>query len=376
MRKIVYVTGTRADFGLLESTLKQAAGEPELNLSVCVTGMHLSQNYGYTVREVEKSGLRLCGTIPVDLEETSGASMAKAVGSGIIGMVDVFNREKPDLVLVLGDRGEQLAGALAAIHLNIPVAHIHGGERSGTVDEPVRHAISKLSHYHFVATEGSRERLIRMGEREESIFVAGAPGLDGLKELARISRKQLCEPHRLDPDKPLALVLLHPVLQEAGLGDQHARQMMDAVLECNLQAVTFLPNADAGGNHIREALETYRDRPEVRLLVHMPRKEFVSWMAQADVIIGNSSSGIIEAATFGTPVVNIGNRQNGRERSGNVQDASHEADNIVKAIQSSLNGGRVSVKNVYGDGLAGKRIVDLLKTLPLTPLVLQKFNTY
>ena len=204
MRKIIYVSGTRADFGLIESTLLLAQENPELDVSICVTGMHLSPRFGETVKEIEQSGLRICGRIPVDTEKTSGASMARAIGTELNAMVDVFEKEQPDLVLVLGDRGEQLAGALTAIHLNIPVAHLHGGERSGTVDEPVRHAISKLAHYHFAATEGSKERLVRMGEQEDHIFVTGAPGLDGLQAMAQRSREELCGEQKLNPKQPVS----------------------------------------------------------------------------------------------------------------------------------------------------------------------------
>ena len=164
MRKILYISGTRADFGLLSSTLNLAQQDSTLEVSVCVTGMHLASGYGNTVSEIEEAGLRICGRIPVLLEDTTGASMARALADELAGMIPVLEKEQPDLVLLLGDRGEMLAGALAAIHLNLPVVHIHGGERSGTVDEPVRHAISKLAHYHFAATESSKKRLIKMGD--------------------------------------------------------------------------------------------------------------------------------------------------------------------------------------------------------------------
>ncbi len=376
MRKIVYVSGTRADFGLMKSTLLSAANHPVLDVSICVTGMHLSPRFGDTVKEIESSGLRICGRIPVDTEETSGAAMARAIGMEVGAMVDLFEKERPNLVLVLGDRGEQLAGTLAAIHLNIPVAHLHGGERSGTVDEPIRHAISKLAHYHWVATEGSKQRLIRMGEREDHIFVTGAPGLDGLKEMAQRSREELCREQQLDPNQPVALVVFHPVLQEADQAGHQAEQLMEALMDCSLQTMVLMPNADAGGNRIRETLERYRSRSEVRLAVHMPRTDFVSWLAAADIMVGNSSSGIIESGTFGLPVVNIGNRQNGRERNSNVHDVSTDRSAIAREVAKIIKAGKSPMKNIYGDGQTGHRIVDLLATLPLTPDLLEKSNAY
>lgn len=376
MRNVIYISGTRADFGLLASTLQRMQADPELGVSVCVTGMHLSEHYGNTVNEIEAAGLRICGRVPVNVDETSGASMARALGTEILGMVDVFQREQPDLVMVLGDRGEQLAGALAAIHLNIPVVHLHGGERSGTVDEPVRHAISKLAHYHFVATQTSYERLVRMGEREDRIFITGAPGLDGIKELATRSRKDLCAERDLDAGKPVALVLFHPVLQETSSMARQTVHLMEALQECGVQAVVLMPNADAGGSRVRDVIEQYRDRPGFRVAVHMRREEFVSWLAAADVMAGNSSSGIIEAATFGLPVVNIGTRQSGRERSGNVIDVAAEQSAIAGGIRHALKADFNAVQNVYGQEDAGCKIVELLKTIPLDPAILSKSNTY
>ncbi|HID92925.1 MAG TPA: UDP-N-acetylglucosamine 2-epimerase (hydrolyzing), partial [bacterium (Candidatus Stahlbacteria)] len=199
MRKIIYVTGTRADYGLMASTLKSVDMCSDIELSICVTGMHLLEKYGLTATEIERDGLKICGKINVDLGDTSGKTMAIAIADELSGMVEVFTREKPDLVMVLGDRGEMLAAAIAAIHLNIPVVHIHAGERSGSVDETVRHAISKLSHYHFTATEEARERLVKMGEWPENIFVTGAPGLDGITELATTDKASLCRESGLDP---------------------------------------------------------------------------------------------------------------------------------------------------------------------------------
>ncbi|QPJ60706.1 MAG: UDP-N-acetylglucosamine 2-epimerase (hydrolyzing) [Candidatus Nitronauta litoralis] len=376
MRKILYVSGTRADFGLLSSTLKLAHQDPGLEISVCVTGMHLAPGYGNTVNEIEESGLRICDRIPVLLEDTSGASMARALADELAGMIPVFEKERPDLVLLLGDRGEMLAGALAAIHLNLPVVHIHGGERSGTVDEPVRHAISKLAHYHFAATENSQKRLIQMGEAEENIFITGAPGLDGLKSLAQKSREQLCSELNFDSNVPLALVLFHPVLaEEAAAGDQ-ITCLMDTLQMCKTQSVALMPNSDAGGNRIRSALEKYRGKEGVNLQVHLPRIDFVSLMKNADIMVGNSSSGIIEAATFGTPVVNVGQRQQHRERNANVIDVPVEPTAIANAVRQAFTRGRFPEKNIYGNGDAGTRIVDLLKTLPITPELLNKTNAY
>jgi GDP/UDP-N,N'-diacetylbacillosamine 2-epimerase (hydrolysing) len=376
MRRVCYISGSRADFGLLERTLALARSDSRLDPSVCVTGQHLCAAYGDTVRDIEASGLRICARVPVALDGSGGATMARAIGRELIGIVDALEAEKPEVVLVLGDRGEMLAGALAAIHLNIPVVHLHGGERSGTVDEPVRHAISKLAHYHFVSTQGARERLVRMGERAECIFVTGAPGLDGLREEAARSRADLCRELGFDARRPVALVVIHPVVQEAAQGGGHAAMVLEAVLGAGCQALCLTPNSDAGGQQIRGALARYEEQRDVRIRTHLPRRDFASWLAAADVMVGNSSSGIIEAAAFGLPVVNVGDRQRERERSANVIDVQIEARAIGAAIEHALAAGKREVANVYGDGQASQRIVELLAGVPLDAALLRKSNAY
>ena len=375
MRKVCYVSGTRADFGLMRHALQLARDAGDLDVSVCVTGMHLSPLFGSTVRDVEASGLRICARLPLALDEGSGAQMARATAKAMAGMVDAFESERPQVVVVLGDRGEMLAGAYAAVHLGIPVVHVHGGERSGTVDELVRHAISKLAHYHFVATAGARERLVRMGEQPQHVFVTGAPGLDDLAE-SHIFRKELCAAQGLDAARPIALVIFHPVLQEAAEAGAQTTELMEGVLAAGCQALCFAPNSDAGSAAVRAVLERYAGRQGVKLVTHMERKDYVSWMAAADVMAGNSSSGIIEAASLGLPVVNVGSRQNARERSGNVADMRPERKAIAAAIARALKAGKRSYQNVYGDGKAGPRIVELLRTLPLDATLLAKTNAY
>lgn len=375
-RRVCYVSGTRADFGLLAGTLHRAAADPRLELSICVTGMHLLPPFGETVREIEASGLAIGGRIPVNLADGDGAAMARALGQALIGLTDHFVATRPDLVLVLGDRGEMLAATLAAVHLNIPVAHLHGGERSGTVDEPVRHAISKLAHYHLTATAGARDRLIRMGEQAGRVFVTGAPGLDGLAQAPVRPRAELCVAMGLDPAQLVALVIFHPVLQEAEDAGRQMREVLSAVRDAGLQALCLMPNSDAGNASIRAALEGRRGEPGVSLVTHLPRPDFVAWMAAADVMVGNSSSGVIEAASLGLPVVNVGERQAGRERSGNVVDCPPVAAAVAAAIRQALALRGHRFTNAYGDGMAGERVVELLASLPLNPELLCKSNAY
>lgn len=375
-RRIVYISGTRADFGLMESTLRTIQQDPRLEVGVVATGMHLSAAHGNTVRDIEASGLPLVASVPVEMSPATGATMARNIGRMLTEFVPVLEAGRPDLVLLLGDRGEMLAGALAAIHLNIPVAHVHGGERSGTVDEPVRHAISKLSHFHFVATAEARERLVRMGELPGNVHVTGAPGLDGLRELAVRSKGELARAAGLDPARPVALLVFHPVLQEAAAAGGQAAALVDSLRRHGLQILALLPNADAGSEAIRELLVARRDAGDLTLATHFPRQDFVAWMAAADLLVGNSSAGIIEAASFGTPVVNIGMRQNLRERNANVIDCGAATQDIEAAVDRALRAGRQPARNVYGDGAAGPRIAELLATVSLAPSVLMKTNAY
>lgn len=375
-RRIVYITGTRADFGLMQSTLKHLDGDPRLSLSVVATGMHLDPAYGLTVAEIEQAGLTIAARIDIEKGTPSGALMGANVGRMLTGFIPPLQAEAPDLVLLLGDRGEMLAGAIAALHLNIPVAHIHGGERSGTVDEPVRHAISKLSSLHLVATQQSRTRLIAMGEAEANIHVVGAPGLDGLAELPQRDRQALAREHGLDAGRSIALLVYHPVLQEAAAAGDHVTAIVDALLSAGAQVVALKPNSDAGSGAVRDRLESYAAAGRIHLFTHLPRTAFTEFMAAADVMVGNSSSGIIEAATFGTPVVNIGSRQNLRERNANITDVGVEREDIIAAIAAALSRGRYPARNVYGDGHAGERIDELLATTDLAALSLGKTNAY
>lgn len=375
-RHICYLSGTRADFGLMVSTLRLINARPELSLSILVTGMHLSPQYGLTVREIESENFRILGRVSCFMGSTDGAQMARNIGVMLQGIVDVFTAERPDVLLLLGDRGEMLAGALAASHLGIPAVHLHGGERSGTVDEPVRHAISKLSHLHLVATSQSRNRLIRMGERPEHVHVVGAPGLDGLSDLTINHRGELCTREGLDATAKLALLIFHPVLQEAGRAGSQMRTIAQGLCDADYQVLALMPNSDAGSHDVAQVLLSF-ERPS-RFVVkrHLPRPQFVAWMACVDVMVGNSSSGIIEAATFGTPVINLGSRQNMRERNANVYDVDIDDSAFRVALSSVPERGFLPSANVYGDGMAGPRIVEYLATCDLSGDLQNKCNAY
>jgi GDP/UDP-N,N'-diacetylbacillosamine 2-epimerase (hydrolysing) len=375
-RHICYITGTRADFGLMASTLRDIKACPELSLSVLVTGMHLAPEYGLTVQEVEAEGFHILGRVPCEMACTDGAQMARNIGVMLQGFVDVLEIDRPDVLLLLGDRGEMLAGALAASHLGIPVVHMHGGERSGTVDEPVRHAISKLAHLHLVSTEGARERLIRMGELAEHVTVVGAPGLDGVTESVMAGREKLCASEGLDPSAQLALLIFHPVLQEAGDAGHQMQTIAQELCDTGYQVLALMPNSDAGSAEVAAVLRGFEKPGRFVVKTHLPRPLFISWMSCVDVMVGNSSSGIIEAASFGTPVINLGIRQNMRERNTNVCDVPIEALAFRGALTTIPRRGELPHVNIYGDGHTGPRVAKYLSSVSLDKKLMIKCNAY
>lgn len=379
MRRIAYLTGTRADFGLMQSTLRRLQAMPSIEISLFVTGMHLSAAYGDTVREVQASGLPIAASVPVAIDERTPEAMARAIGQAVQGLTQALSAHRPDLLLVLGDRGEMLAGAIAALHLGIPIAHLHGGERSGTVDEPIRHAITKLSHLHLVASEEARDRVVRMGELPEQVHVVGAPSLDDIVGRPPVAREAVLQRLGLAADARYALVLFHPVVQEARQAGEQTRALAQAlreeVLAQGLSAVWLAPNADAGSAAIVEEMrQASADR--LRCITHLPREAYLDALGGAEVLLGNSSSGIIEAASFGTPVVNVGSRQRLRQRNANTIDCEPDAPAIAQALRRALQHGRYPRQNVYGDGHAGERIAQLLATHPLPRKLLDKANAY
>ena len=374
LRKIIYLSGTRADFGLMKSSLLLLSEVADL--SIAVTGMHLAPGFGQTIDDIRAAGLRICGEVPIDVASRTAHSMSVGIGECLIGMTALLQREKPDILVLLGDRGEMLSGAIAALHLGIVCVHIHGGERSGTVDEPVRHAISKLSHYHLVATSESKERLIRMGERADAVHVTGAPGLDGLLEIAEKSIKDVELALNLPLNQSFILAVFHPVVQQAFDAYTQTNNLLMALKRAGLPVIWLEPNSDAGSNDVLKALADIGLPASSSQFKHLDRGLFAAAMKHCSVMVGNSSAGIIEAASFSTPVINVGDRQRLRERSANVMDVAPEAHAIYTAIRNALQTGKVPCDNSYGDGQAGPRIASLFTTFALDPSVLDKSNSY
>ena len=378
-RKILYITGTRADYGLMKSVLREIENHPKLELELIATGMHLMPEFGMTINEIKKDGFKI-HEIAATYEQDNKQSMANFVGKFIQLLTDKVKKIKPDIILLLGDRAEMLAGAIVGTYLTIPVAHIHGGDISSTVDEIVRHAITKLAHIHFPATEKSAERIIKMGEESWRVHVVGAPGLDLIVNEKLLSKEEICKNLSLDPKKPIFLVIQHPVTMEIEQAEKQMRETMEAITHLKQQTVVVYPNADAGGRKMVEVIKEYEKYPFIKLFKNIPHKEYLSLMKYAAVMIGNSSSGIVEAPSFKLPVVNIGTRQEGRERANNIIDADYDKEEIKKAIKKALSPEfkeKVKkCKNPYGDGKTGERVANILDKIKIDNRLLQKKQVF
>jgi len=379
-RKILYITGTRADYGLMKSVLREIENHPKLELEVIATGMHLMPEFGMTINEIKKDGFKI-HEIAATYEQDNKQSMANFVGKFIQLLTDKVKKIKPDIIMVLGDRGEMLAGAIVGTYLTIPVAHMHGGDISSTVDEIVRHAITKLAHIHFPATEKSAERIIKMGEDPSNVFVVGAPGLDIILNENLIEPTKLSEKYNLDLSEPILLVIQHPVTTEVEDAPTQIRETLEAISELRYQTILIYPNADAGGRNMIKVIKEYEKYPFIKIFKNIPYKEYLSLMNIVGVMVGNSSSGIIEAPSFGLPVVNIGTRQEGRQRAENVIDVDYDKEQIKAAIKKALYDEVFkekikNCKNPYGDGKAGVRIADILSKIKIDKRLLQKNITY
>jgi UDP-hydrolysing UDP-N-acetyl-D-glucosamine 2-epimerase len=379
-RTVLYISGTRADYGLMKPVLAQLANDEDFNLEVIATGMHMMPEFGLTVQEIEKDGFK-CHKIPVTYEDNTRKAMAVFLAKFLQAFIDSVSTIQPNFILLLGDRAEMLAGAVTGAYLGIPVAHIHGGENSSTVDDPVRHAITKLSNIHFPATTQSAERIIRMGEKPEFVFVAGAPGLEQIREGRLVEPEKIASEFGLDLRVPILLVLYHPVTLEENAAGEQMSMILNAISELKFQTIIVYPNADAGSRDVIGKINEFSNRPFIKIFRNIDHTQFLSLLRISSVLIGNSSSGIIEAASFGLPVVNIGSRQRGRERGPNVIDAGYNGREILKAIQFSLYDRKFidslkSCKNPYDNGKTAEIITGTLRTITINRTLLEKKMTY
>jgi UDP-hydrolysing UDP-N-acetyl-D-glucosamine 2-epimerase len=381
-RKICVVTTSRAEFGLLLGLMRSIRNDPALRLQVIVAGMHLAAEFGMTLREVEAEGIRPDWKIDMHLTGNSELANVKSIGVGLNGFAAAYTELKPAIVVLLGDRFELLSAAIAALMLRIPIAHIHGGERTeGAIDESVRHAVTKMASLHFAATEPYRRRIIQMGEAPGCVYNFGAPGLDRMHDIPLLTRSQLEKEIDFSLEGPVALVTYHPVTLDRGRVDIQVGHLVGALKQSGLKAILTMANADAQGKRINDLLGALCAQMPGRFkwIPHLGHRRYLSCLKHCSIMIGNSSSGLTEAPSFRLPVVNIGDRQRGRIRAANVIDVPCSRAEILRGIKRACSRRfRNSLKVLrnpydrYHDGRTSERIKTILKRVALSDGLLKK----
>lgn len=376
--RLLFLNGSRGEWGYIRPIIelaRQRGDDPR----ICATNMLLLSSHGSLVDEIEADGFPIADRIFMSLEGHTHHTMVKSLGIFLTSFVDVLLRERPDWLLLAGDRGEQLMGAVAAAYAYVPVAHIQAGERSGNIDGVTRHAIGKFVHLHFAANADAAERLRRLGEEDFRIHQVGAPQLDELVQGRFASLEELTARYSTALDQPYLLVVQHPVTEEYDETEQHVDDLVDALAQFELPRIWILPNNDAGSDRLRRRLLARRTRATT-VFANLPRRDFLGFLAGAACIVGNSSAGLLEAPTFGIPAVNVGRRQEDRVRGRNVIDSEYAADDIAAALERALAPGfRESIagsENPYGDGRSAARILDVLQNTRKDDRLLVKRLTY
>jgi GDP/UDP-N,N'-diacetylbacillosamine 2-epimerase (hydrolysing) len=375
-RKIFIVVERRADYSRYKPILEKLKQDSFFRIHLVVTGICLLDFHGKDVNYIRDDGFEIAAELEMftaNRPDTTG-EMVRSMARVMSYLVDELERAKPDLVLSGFDIGANMAVTMAAAHMNIPVAHIQGGEVTGSIDESIRHAMSKFSHIHFPATELSKQRLIRMGEDPKNIFVVGCPSIDVLVNTPNVNRKRLEEFFNLDFSMPVLLMIQHPVTTEVFDSFSQIKETVEAIEESAIQTVVLLPNNDAGYSNIIE----YIKESNLKWFPSLPGDIFINLYRNISALIGNSSSGIHETPTMGIPAINIGNRQQGRERASNVIDVENNKKSIIAGIKKAIYDedfrDMVSkIENPYGDGTSAQRIVDILRTISLDNLVQKRF---
>lgn len=378
MRKIAVVTGTRAEYGLLKNTMKKITKNVNLQLQLIVTGSHLSRDFGYTIDEILLDGFYVDQKLPILINSSEKCSTPKEMGLLMIGLSQAFARLQPDLLLILGDRYEIFAAASTAMSMNIPIAHISGGEiTEGAIDEQIRHAITKMSHIHFAGVEIYKQNIINMGEETWRVFNVGEPGIENIKLTNFASEKKLKQQLNVSVDKETLLITYHPVTLESDKLQYQMENLIKALNTINKKMIITYPNADNGGDYIISKLEELANKNvNVKLFKNLGSVNYLSIMKLCGAVVGNSSSALIEAPYLKVPVVNIGNRQKGRLMADNIICCNNEYDEIMEAINKSLsNEFREKVnqsKSLYGEGNTSEEIVKILENIDIDDKLLKK----
>lgn len=378
-RKILVVLVDRANYGRLKPVMAAIAARPELELQVLTAGTMVLERFHQPVQIVKEDGFPVDGEVYIELEGSTPATMAKSVGFGIVEFASEFQRLKPDIVLLIGDRYETLAAAIAAAYMNICIVHIQGGEVSGSIDESARHAITKFAHFHFPSTKRSAEYLIRMGEDPASILGIGCPSSDIARQLNRTLSAETINGQGsgafIDLRKPFLLVVFHPTTTEYGSEREQMKELLAALDQVSMPSILLWPNIDAGADHISKAIRLFRDQRKpswLRILTNLKPEDYLKLLSETACAVGNSSSFVRDASYFGTPVVLVGARQDGRETDEHVITAKPATAEIFAAIKYQLDHGRYKPSTLYGDGHVSSRIAKAL--VRLTPYVQKRLH--
>lgn len=379
-RKVCVVTGTRAEYGLLQWVMRGISEEPKLDLQVIATGMHLSPEFGLTYREIERDGFRIDRKVEMLLSSDTAVGVAKSMATGLAGFADAFEQLAPDVVLVLGDRFEIFSAAAAAMVARIPIAHLHGGEATeGVIDEPIRHSVTKMAHLHFVAAAEYRQRVIQLGEQPRRVFLVGGLGIDSIVKLPLLDRAALEESLDFRLGLRNLLVTFHPLTLEDGTSETQMEELLAALAELpDTHLIFTMPNADTDGRALMAMLREFvAGHRNARVFTSLGQLRYLSCVRHVDGVVGNSSSGLIEVPTFGKPTVNIGDRQRGRLRAASVIDCAPDGRSIAVAIARMYSPEFQAVahaaQNPYGDGGASSRVVEVLATVSLDDIVKKRF---
>lgn len=377
MKRICILTATRAEYGLLSPLIKRLIKTQEFDVRVAVTGMHLSTEFGLTWKEIEQDGVHIDRKIEMLLSADTSAAISKSMGVALMGFADYFDEVSPDALIVLGDRYEVLAVCVAAMNKRIPIFHIHGGEiTEGAVDDAIRHCITKLSYLHFTSTEKYRRRVIQMGEEPSRVFNVGALGVENVLYAPKLTKKELEESIGWELGNQYAVLTFHPTTLEVNTSKKQIEELLKAIEQFpDIQFLATKANADTDGRIINRCLEAYADTHQhLRCYTSLGMKRYLSALKYARFVIGNSSSGLLEAPVLGIPTVNIGNRQKGRIRGKSVVDCKPESEDIMDAIQNALLMNIEKIESPYGYGKTSGKIVEIIKKeLDANHSVVKKF---
>ncbi|MBI9074125.1 MAG: UDP-N-acetylglucosamine 2-epimerase (hydrolyzing) [Desulfatibacillum sp.] len=381
--KLCLVITTRGNYAKVKSIIQAAQNDPDVELQIIVGGGAILAKYGNIADSLINLGVKVDRRIHFLVEGETPVTMAKSAGLAVSEFTTAFENLNPDIVMVIADRFECLSIAMTASYMNIPVAHMEGGEVSGSIDESIRHAITKLAHVHFPATQEAADRIVRMGEAPETVFPVGASSLDVIASLDLDNLKPVVDLQesagvgtKVDISQPYLVVIQHPVTTEYSKNLEHVNQTLSAISELGMGAIWIWPNMDAGSDGISKGIRIFREKNSsaaIHFFKSLPIELYAPLLKNAQVIVGNSSSGIREAAFMGTPCVNIGSRQSGRDRSNNILDVGYDKNAIKDAIKAQLAHGRYEPNHMWGDGKAGGKMLAILKDYDFT---IQKRITY